>query len=359
MDVFDVCVYQIRRRADRRLPFEVRWHAAGRAYAVELGLLPSRPLGQVTWMAPGAGGAVNPLTVASPAQVHAILAGVTRIRPELTAFFACLYYAALRPEEAVALRSRDLVLPPRGWGKLILTRACPRTGSAWTSTGEPYETRGLKHRPHDAIRIVPIPPVLAGLLRRHLRQFGTTSDGRLFRGTRGGPLSESAYGRTWHAARQAALGPELAATALARRPYELRHAALSLWLNATGAPAEVAARAGNSARVLHDVYLHCIDSQQDHVSQQIEDALDADASSRSASQCVKASGSAHRRLHPRPCPLCVREPVPGPAPSPRPPGPADPRHQAQTPALIRVSAAQMASESVSADIIGRLDPAHA
>src|SRR6266852_2546234 len=70
---------------------------------------------------------------------------------------------------------------------------------------------------------------------------------------RGGMLSESVYGRTWHTARQAALGPELAATALARRPYDLQHAALSLWLNASGAPAEVAARAGNSARVLHDV----------------------------------------------------------------------------------------------------------
>lgn len=40
-------------------------------------------------------------------------------------------------------------------------------------------------------------------------------------------LSESVYGRAWHAARQAALGPGLAATALARRPYDMRHAALS------------------------------------------------------------------------------------------------------------------------------------
>src|SRR5215470_14890986 len=31
MNVFDVRVYAIRRRADRRRPFEVRWHAAGRA----------------------------------------------------------------------------------------------------------------------------------------------------------------------------------------------------------------------------------------------------------------------------------------------------------------------------------------
>jgi hypothetical protein len=31
MNVFDVRVYAIRRRTDRRRPFEVRWHAAGRA----------------------------------------------------------------------------------------------------------------------------------------------------------------------------------------------------------------------------------------------------------------------------------------------------------------------------------------
>ncbi len=76
------------------------------------------------------------------------------------------------------------------------------------------------------------------------------------RGARGGMLSESVYGRAWHTARKTALGSELAATALARRPYDLRHAASSLWLNASGAPAEVAARAGNSTRVLHEVYLH-------------------------------------------------------------------------------------------------------
>jgi acetyl-CoA carboxylase carboxyltransferase component len=35
-------------------------------------------------------------------------------------------------------------------------------------------------------------------------------------------LSESVYGRAWPAARQAALGPQLAATAIARRPCDLR-----------------------------------------------------------------------------------------------------------------------------------------
>jgi len=166
--------------------------------------------------------------------------------------------------------------PAHGRGKIILTAACPRTGTARTSTGTPFEPRGLTHRPDGAIRVVPLPPVLVRMLHRHLDEHGSTPEGRLFRGVRGGMLSESVYRRAWHAARQAALGPDLAATALACRPYDLRHAALSLWLNASGEPAEVAARAGNSARVLHDTYLHCIDSHQDLVSQRIEDALDAD-----------------------------------------------------------------------------------
>ena len=250
--------------------------------------------------------AVSPTTVPSPAQVGVILAEVARIRPDLAGFFGCLYYAALRPEEAVALRRDDLILPAGGRGTIILTAACPRTGSAWNSTGTPFEPRGLKHRPGGTIRIVPIPPVLAGMLAQHLHAFGTAPDGRLFRGTRGGMLSESVYGRAWHAARQAALGPGLAATPLARRPYDLRHAALSLWLNATGEPAEVAARAGNSARLLYEVYLHCTDGQDDTVSQQIEDALDAATAPTHPSPHAKASGYTHRRHCPRPCPLtCI------------------------------------------------------
>lgn len=137
------------------------------------------------------------------------------------------------------------------------------------------------------------------MLQQHLREYGTAPDGRLFRGARGGILSESTYGRIWHAARQIALGPELAATPLARRPYELRHAALSLWLNATSAPAEVAARAGNSVHVLQDVYTHCVDGREEVISQQIEDALDPD-SILYGSRCVTASGYTHRRHQPDP-----------------------------------------------------------
>ena len=60
----------------------------------------------------------------------------------------------------------------------------------------------------------------------------------------------------------------------ARRPYDLRHAAVSLWLNA-GVPAtEVARRAGHGVAVLLKVYANCIDGQADAANQCIGTALD-------------------------------------------------------------------------------------
>jgi len=265
-------------------------------FAVEAGLLHSNPADSISWQAPKTDTAVDPRVVASPSQAEALLAAVARIRPALAAFFGCLYYAALRPEEAIALRRADCHLPRHGWGMLTLTQAAPRTAAAWTGNGTSHEQRGLKHRPEGAVRTVPIPPVLVAMLRHHHRRYGTTPDGRLFRGTRGGPLSESSYGRTWHAARTQTLGPATATTTLARRPYDLRHAALSLWLNAGAAPAQIAQRAGHSTTTLLAVYTHCIDGQDDITNRQIEHALHA----RNQPQCPKASGSANRRYRPDP-----------------------------------------------------------
>ena len=58
-----------------------------------------------------------------------------------------------------------------------------------------------------------------------------------------------------------------------RRPYDLRHAALSLWLASGAPPAEVAARAGHSVRVLLTIYAHCIPGHDQIASQHIEQAL--------------------------------------------------------------------------------------
>ena len=69
------------------------------AYATETGLLPANPLDRITWKNPAASTAIDPRTVPSPRQVQAILDRVAQLRPELTAFFGCLYYAASDPKK--------------------------------------------------------------------------------------------------------------------------------------------------------------------------------------------------------------------------------------------------------------------
>ena len=59
----------------------------------------------------------------------------------------------------------------------------------------------------------------------------------------------------------------------ARRPYDLRHASLSLWLASGAPPADVAARAGHSVHVLLTTYAHCIPGCDQIASQHIDRAL--------------------------------------------------------------------------------------
>jgi len=268
-------------------------------YAAELGLLAADPVDRISWRPPRSSRTVDPRSAATPAQVQAILAEVTRIRPELTAFFGCLYYAALRTAEAIALHADSCDLPPAGWGQLTLTASLPRSARAWTGNGTPREPRSLKLRPQGTIRTVPIPPQLVRLLREHLQAYGCAEDGRLFQSAPGGPLSESLYGRIWHQARAAAALPAWPTTPPARRPYDLRHAALSLWLASGAPPAEVAARAGHSVRVLLTIYAHCIPGHDLIAGQQIEQALHTQPSGpRMARKYRRRTGGS--------CPSCVR-----------------------------------------------------
>jgi integrase len=57
---------------------------------------------------------------------------------------------------------------------------------------------------------------------------------------------------------------------LAGRPYDLRHAAVSAWLNPGVPAAEVAERAGHSIEVLMKVYTKCVYGERDSINTRIQ-----------------------------------------------------------------------------------------
>ncbi len=119
-------------------------------------------------------------SVVNPHQARALLQAVRTQQPSgprLVAFFAVMYYAGLRPEEAVNLGRDNVILPPRvwgeesqqwrgladdgDWGELHIRSATPDAGGEWTDDGSPREKRQLKHRAEGDSRIVPTHPELA------------------------------------------------------------------------------------------------------------------------------------------------------------------------------------------------------
>ncbi len=256
-------------------------------YAIGRGL-DVNPLPRAVKMAPRpktTEGVVDPQVVINRRQADELLTAVSyqgRIGPRLVAFFACVYFAGLRPSETVELRSAvNLDLPGHdGWGTLYLRGSAPSSGAGWSASGRRRDPRGLKHRGREEVRPVPCHPALTAYLHRHLAEFGTTRDGRLFRGERGGDLSESVYGRAWQGARLLAFTPAVASSPLAGRPYDLRHACLSTRLNGGVEPTQVAAWAGNSVQVLLRVYAKCIAGRDEINRRRIEEAFRDDSGNR-------------------------------------------------------------------------------
>jgi len=191
----------------------------------------------------------------------------------LVAFFATMYYAGPRPAEALGLRRDDCELPESGWGVLHLQDTHPTSGKQWTDNGATHEERGLKQRERGTVRPVPAPPILVRILRSHIEEFGVADDGRLFANERGGLLGTTTVHQVFNEARKLAFLPHQVASPLAKRPYDLRHAALSTWLNAGVDATEVAERAGNSVEVLLKTYAKCLDGRQERNNTLIERAL--------------------------------------------------------------------------------------
>jgi integrase len=246
-------------------------------YAVETEVLTSNPLTRVRRRrGKRALQEIDRRVVVNPLQARELLTALTYVGAydrasgrRLVAFFGCLYYAALRPGEALGLRLDDCTLPETGWGRIELAETRPSAGKTWTDSGEAHDRRGLKQREKGEVRVVPIPPPLVRLLREHVEVFGLADDGRLFQSEYGNVVAASSYSRTWKRARELALLPGQVTSVMAARPYDLRHAGVSQWLN-SGVPApEVAARAGHSVDVLLKIYVKCVDGQEAEMNDRI------------------------------------------------------------------------------------------
>ncbi|WP_199441696.1 tyrosine-type recombinase/integrase [Umezawaea beigongshangensis] len=259
-------------------------------YAVEQKLLDANPLKEVTTKKrKTVVHQVDRRSVANPVQARTLLSavpGIGRTGGKLVAFFGSMYYAALRPEEASALRRNHIDLPPRvwdqeagrwrvtEWGEIHLTTAAPEIGAEWTDSGRRNEERGLKHRAEDEGRTAPCSPQLALLFYDHFDTFSIAPNGLLFVAERGGRISSTTYGRAWAAAREAVFTPEVVASPLAKRPYDLRHACVSTWLNAGVEATRVAEWAGHSLGVLLRVYAKCLDGGERIARRRVQALLD-------------------------------------------------------------------------------------
>jgi integrase len=237
------------------------------SYAVRKKRLAKNPLLAANmpehWTPPKSDDAVDPRSVGSPQLVADMLTVASyvgaRQGPRFVAFFACMFYALMRPAEVARLTRAGCYLPTEGWGYLTFGDSVPAPGKQWTDDGEVHEERGLKGRSRRSVRKVPIPPELVGILREHIERFGTTTDGRLFRSEYGGkPIQPSTWWQVWRKVRSLALTPEQFATPLMKRPYDLRHAGITWRLN-SGVPApDVAKWAGHSVEVLTRIYAGCV-----------------------------------------------------------------------------------------------------
>lgn len=166
------------------------------------------------------------------------------------------------------------------WDWFYLEGSAPSSGGAWNDSGQRREQRHLKHRAAAEVRIVPISPALGRLLRKHIANHGAAPDGRLFRAENGDFVSDTVYSRIWDKARESALTPAQVKSPLAQRPYDLRHARLSTWLNAGVAPPPDLLR----------VYARCLTGSEQSALKRIEQAEpDLTRRDSSAQSCIPCS----------------------------------------------------------------------
>lgn len=247
-------------------------------FAIAEDRLAADPFKDLDWEPPKTVGRIDPRRVPNARQVAELLVGVSYVGSygrgrgrRLAAFFGCIYYALMRPEEVIILNIEDCTLPDKGWGQFVLHRARPVAGKVWTDSGEVHDDRSLKQKAEGEVKIVPIPPVLVRMIKGHIAAFGVTDDGRIFHNERGGLVTASTYSRVYREARELVFPPYLRSSLLAADPYDLRHAAISLGLRLTRDPARIAERSGTSTEVIMSRYVWALHDKDAAANRAIEE----------------------------------------------------------------------------------------
>ena len=206
------------------------------ARAVEAGLIQGNPAQSV-----------RPPRIERQARVQAIGPGdIERLRAALSprdaTLVSVLAYVGIRPGEALALRWGDI-----GKATVLVERANDDGAVKRTKTGRARSAKLLA-------------PVRNDLMAWRLASGHPADDALVFPKTGGGAWREHDW-RNW---RRTKFQPAARALGLdIRRPYDLRHAAASLWLHEGRSVVEVAAWLGHSPAMTYSTYAHVIEELRD------------------------------------------------------------------------------------------------
>jgi len=228
--------------------------------AVRRGLVERSPMDRVELAAPTRSVEVDASVLPSLADIDRIVQHIWRMPStgaRFAVFFAMIGFAGLRPSEVAGLRTADVELSEAGWGLARLRGAIPSPGRRYTDDGASRQSKGLKHRPINAVRSVPLPPQLVRWTTAHIDRWPNDS-GLVFSNNAGRSVTPENYGKVWNRAK-AGLWPDghhLASTS----PYDLRHSAATAMLQANVPLPEVARRLGHSVEVLLRVYAGVLDA---------------------------------------------------------------------------------------------------
>lgn len=216
---------------------------------------------------------VDPDLVMSPADVIAIAQACAQIDPRYEAFVLTQGLCGLRPGEAVELRARNLTIT-NGQPTAVTVRGThAEVPDRFLLDGE-TRRRPLKGRGHRASRTIPVFTVLRPVLARHLEAYTDGRDAaRVFTNTAGSKINLSNFHRdVWDAARTATFPADSPLRHVRR--HDLRHAAITAWLNA-GVPLKTCqAWSGHTTvSVLLDTYLGATRGDDQLGQQRVDDAL--------------------------------------------------------------------------------------